>query len=84
MFLNQYSLHRNPAYWPRPLEFLPERWLGGKAGAGLAPRHPDAFIPFGAGPLSCLGRQYAQVRARRACQAPAVRWPTWEGQQLSA
>ena len=59
IFLNQYSLHRHPAYWPRPLEWLPERWLEG--GEALAARHPGAYIPFGAGPLSCIGRQYAQV-----------------------
>lgn len=23
------ALHRNPAYWKRPNEFIPEHWLGG-------------------------------------------------------
>ena len=60
IFLNQYSLHRHEDYWPRPEEFLPERFLpsGEKE---LGPRHPHAFLPFGAGSRSCIGRQFAML-----------------------
>lgn len=60
IFLNQHSLHRHEEYWPRPEEFLPERFLPSGEEA-LGPRHPHAFLPFGAGSRSCIGRQFAML-----------------------
>lgn len=56
------SLHRNPAYWVRPDEFLPERWLVGPED----PLHPvkDAWRPFEFGPRNCLGQELAMLEVK--------------------
>ena len=56
------SLHRNPAYWVRPDEFLPERWLVGPDD----PLHPvkDAWRPFEFGPRNCLGQELAMLEVK--------------------
>jgi cytochrome P450 len=51
---------RHPDFWPRPFEFLPERWLPSNIKA-LGPQHPDAFVPFSAGSRSCIGRYFAML-----------------------
>lgn len=56
------SLHRNPKYWPKPNEFLPERWL-------VEPEHPlypikEAWRPFEYGPRNCLGQELAMLEVK--------------------
>jgi cytochrome P450 len=57
-----YGLHRNPAFWDRPDEFLPERWCN--------PQLKDvgqtngAYMPFASGPRNCLGQPLAHVILR--------------------
>lgn len=46
-------VHRHPTVWSEPEEFRPDRFL--------APYERDAFIPFGAGPRLCIGRDFAYV-----------------------
>lgn len=55
VMLSPYLIHRNPAYWPRPGEFLPERFLE-HAGD---PRDAWIYIPFAAGPRHCVGENLA-------------------------
>ncbi|KAI0536510.1 putative cytochrome P450 [Xylaria digitata] len=48
------ALHVNPRIWPRPNDFLPQRFL-------VRPEHelypdPTAFRPFEQGPRSCIGQ----------------------------
>ncbi|KAK8851032.1 cytochrome P450 [Apiospora arundinis] len=52
----------NPRVWPRPREFLPERWLA-PAGDVLCPP-PDAFRAFEHGPRACIGQKlvFAEIR----------------------
>ncbi|KAI8466592.1 MAG: cytochrome P450 [Monoraphidium minutum] len=57
---SMFSLQRHEDFWPRPLEWLPERWLPGDA-ADLAPHADKAFMPFTVGPRSCIGRYFAQL-----------------------
>ncbi|WP_281235345.1 cytochrome P450 [Flavobacterium gelatinilyticum] len=49
-----YELHRNPKYWERPDEFIPERFLGEQKKKSM-----PYFYPFGAGPRMCIGSGFA-------------------------
>ena len=53
--VSPYVMHRAPALWPRPDEFLPDRFLARPA----ARRLPCSFLPFGAGPRRCPAARYA-------------------------
>jgi cytochrome P450 len=44
-------------------EFRPDRWLQ-SAGTGGCPHNPRAFVPFGAGPRFCPGRQLAMLEIK--------------------
>jgi cytochrome P450 len=50
-----YALHRHPSFWEAPDEFNPARF---------ANRTPEAYIPFGAGPRFCIGREFAMLEAQ--------------------
>jgi cytochrome P450 len=57
-----YSLHRNPEFWHRPDDFVPERWLDGcLKDAGQS---NGAYMPFAFGPRNCLGQPLAHVILR--------------------
>ena len=50
-----WGLHRDPALWEAPEEFRPDRFLD-------APRPAaGSYVPFGAGPRLCIGRDLALV-----------------------
>ncbi|KAI8472238.1 MAG: cytochrome P450 [Monoraphidium minutum] len=53
-----YGAQRHPAFWPRPDEWLPARWLPENA-AELAPHADTAWFPFSQGPRSCIGKYFA-------------------------
>lgn len=44
---NIYALHHNPAYWPDPDSFKPERFLD------PANQRSQAWLPFGGGARAC-------------------------------
>jgi cytochrome P450 len=56
------AVHRMPAYWPRPDDFVPERWLA-REGDPLHVRR-NAFRPFELGPRNCVGQELAQLELR--------------------
>lgn len=56
-----WAIQRDAKYWPRPEEFLPERWLPGNE--DIACRNPNAYIPFGGGPRKCIGYRFALQEA---------------------
>lgn len=61
VFYNSYSMQRNKeVYGDDADEFRPERWDEDK----LRPQYN--YIPFGAGPRSCLGQQYGLSEASYA------------------
>ena len=49
-----YTLQRHPAYWDDADAFDPSRFEPGRSAA----RHPGSYIPFGAGPRTCLGGRF--------------------------
>jgi cytochrome P450 len=50
--------HRRADLWPDPLRFDIDRWLGEDAGS-----RREGYIPFGAGPRLCIGREFAVVES---------------------
>jgi cytochrome P450 len=52
-----YALHRHTALWARPEEFDPERF----APDAVMDRHRYAYLPFGAGPRTCIGNGFAML-----------------------
>ncbi|MEV7189514.1 cytochrome P450 [Kitasatospora sp. NPDC093102] len=57
LIYSPYLLHRNPALYPDPDRFDPDRWLTGEK-----PRR-GAFIPFGNGAHKCVGDHFALSEA---------------------
>ena len=54
-----WTLHRHKSYWPDPDRFDPDRFLP----EGESAQTPGAFIPFGAGPHTCVGAGFATVES---------------------
>ncbi|KAJ1269763.1 hypothetical protein BS78_06G002100 [Paspalum vaginatum] len=56
VFINVWSVGRDPAFWEQPLAFRPERFMPGGAAEGLEPRGQHfQFMPFGSGRRGCPG-----------------------------
>jgi cytochrome P450 len=61
------TLHRNPKYWVRPDDFLPERWLV-PVGHELYPQQ-NSWRPFESGPRNCIAQALVltELRIMLAC-----------------
>uniref|UniRef100_A0A182W5Z8 Uncharacterized protein n=1 Tax=Anopheles minimus TaxID=112268 RepID=A0A182W5Z8_9DIPT len=55
-----FKLHRLESIYPNPHVFDPDNFLPEKQ----ANRHYYAFVPFSAGPRSCVGRKYAMLKLK--------------------
>ncbi|XP_063705039.1 cytochrome P450 4g15 [Culicoides brevitarsis] len=55
-----YKLHRLEHIYPNPDTFDPDNFLPERQ----ANRHYYAFVPFSAGPRSCVGRKYAMLKLK--------------------
>lgn len=58
--IGTFKLHRRPDIYPNPDHFDPDNFLPEKS----ASRHYYSFIPFSAGPRSCVGRKYAMLKLK--------------------
>ena len=55
-----WTLHRRPSLWPNPEAFDPERFTPERVAA--RPRY--AYVPFAAGPRTCIGNAFAMMEAK--------------------
>nr|WKR34925.1 cytochrome P450 CYP4G354 [Monolepta hieroglyphica] len=58
--IGQFLIHRNEKYWKDPLKFDPDNFLPERC----QERPYYSFIPFSAGPRSCVGRKYAMLKLK--------------------
>jgi len=61
VLVSPYLLHRDPASWPDPLAFDPQRWITPEGTFSEdAPGQPrGAWYPFGGGTRVCIGESFA-------------------------
>jgi len=70
VLISPWVLHRRADLWPDPQAFRPERFDSGNDGAGAR----TAYVPFGAGPRLCIGREFALLEATLLLAALAARF----------
>lgn len=62
IIVSPYAVQRDAQWWPEPLRFDPQRFVGegspSESGVG-----PLTYFPFGAGPRLCIGRDLALMEA---------------------
>lgn len=68
VILSPWVSHRAAAHWPEPQAFRPDRFLGGARPAA------GTYLPFGAGPRQCIGRDLALLEGTLALAALARRY----------
>jgi cytochrome P450 len=61
VLLSPFLTHRLEAFWPRPLEFDPDRFDPAQARGGR--RHRYSYFPFGGGPHQCIGMHIFNIEA---------------------
>ncbi|XP_022223245.2 probable cytochrome P450 12d1 proximal, mitochondrial [Drosophila obscura] len=55
------ALMKDPAYYARPDEFMPERWLRDPQSGKKLQVSPFTFLPFGFGPRMCIGKRLVDL-----------------------
>ncbi|KAL5034008.1 hypothetical protein BDV3_003618 [Batrachochytrium dendrobatidis] len=54
------GVHHEPVYWDKPEKFDPDRWAD-----GFVPI-PGSYLPFGDGPMACIGQKMAMIEIKLA------------------
>ncbi|KAL6071642.1 Cytochrome P450 monooxygenase pc-3 [Balamuthia mandrillaris] len=57
LLYSAWVMGRSEKYWDEPLRFNPDRW-------DKPIKNPNAFVPFHAGPQTCLGKPMAYLEAK--------------------
>lgn len=57
LWINVYGLHHNHKYFPNPMKFDPDRFLGDNKKKIV----PNSYMPFGLGPRACIGKYHLSV-----------------------
>lgn len=70
VIINIYGVHRDPAIYPDPLRFDPDRWT--PEFERSLPK--GAYLPFGSGPRVCVGNAFAQMEAKLVLAVLAQRF----------
>jgi cytochrome P450 len=83
LFANAYLLHHDPAIYPEPYEFRPQRFLESEGG-----QKPGTYtwIPFGGGRRRCLGASFALLEMKLVLRAVLERCeltPTGNGAEAT-
>jgi cytochrome P450 len=68
VLVSPYVMHRDARWFERPDRFEPDRWLGNQE------RPKTAYMPFGAGPRSCIGESFAWLEGVLILATIAQRW----------
>lgn len=58
ILINIQAVHLDAKYWPEPMKFDPDRFLGKQE------IKPYTFLPFIAGPRNCLGQHLALLESK--------------------
>ncbi|PSL58490.1 cytochrome P450 [Saccharothrix carnea] len=69
VIVSPHALHHDPASFPDPHRFDPDRWL-----SPPAPVPRGAYIPFAAGSRQCLGNVFAQTEVVITLATVLSRW----------
>lgn len=60
LLISQWAIQRSARHYDHPEQFRPERWTA-EMTANL---HKFAYLPFGGGPRSCIGANFATTEAK--------------------
>jgi cytochrome P450 len=71
VYVPVYAVHRHEQFWDRPDVFDPDRFAPESAKA----RDRYVYLPFGAGPRTCIGMSFAQMEAPRSGVGTSARGP---------
>ena len=66
VIVSPWIVHRNEQTWPNSGQFNPDRFLGGSPMLG--------YLPFGAGPRLCIGRDMARLQGTQILSHIAEHW----------
>lgn len=78
VMIPHFALMTDERYFPRGMEFIPERWSG-EWDDGVLDRR--AFIPFGYGVHSCVGKQLALSEMRMSLASVVKEWDVELGEK---